>query len=103
MQFGSDGNQTAEGASSHHGQCRSRSTAHRVGMFARMIGLPAGTRIWIAAGGTGLRGGFSGVSGVGETGLPGEPFFGHVFLFFGGRGELIKMVWGGRGGGCLFS
>src|SRR5260370_39037468 len=29
MQFGGDGNQTAEGASSHHGQCRSRSTAHR--------------------------------------------------------------------------
>jgi hypothetical protein len=33
-----------------------------------MIGLPAGTRIWIAAGVTDLRKGFTGLSGMGPTG-----------------------------------
>src|SRR5258708_1454566 len=94
MQFGSDGNQTAEGASSHHGQCRSRSTAHRAGMFTGMIGLPAGTRIWIAAGVTDLRRGFTGLSGMVQTTLQENPFSGQVFIFRGRRGDLIKMLWG---------
>src|SRR5260370_14016104 len=103
MQFGGDGNQTAEGASSHHGQCRSRSTAHRAGMFARMIGLPAATRIWIAAGVTDLRRGFTGLSGMAQTALQENPFSGHVFVFRGRRGDLIKMLWWDGDGLCLFA
>ena len=38
--------------------CGGRSIAHGAGVFARMISLPAGTRIWIAAGVTDLRQGF---------------------------------------------
>jgi len=34
-----------------------------------MIGLPAGTRIWIAAGVTDLRRGFTGLSGMVQTAL----------------------------------
>src|SRR5260370_24521262 len=103
MQFGSDGNQTAEGASSHHGQCRSRSAAYRVGVFARMIGLPAGTNIWIAAGFTDLRRGFTGLSGMVQTTLQENPFSGHVFVFRGRRGDLIKMLWWDGDGLCLFA
>ena len=79
MHFGDDGNPASEGTTSCYGQCGSRSTAHRAGVFARMIGLPAGTRIWIAAGVTDLRRGFTGLSGMVQTALQENPFSGQVF------------------------
>ncbi len=56
-----------------------------------MIGPPAGTRIWIGAGVTDLRRGFTGLSGMVQTTLQENPFSGHVFVFRGRRGDLIKM------------
>jgi len=58
-----------------------------------MIGLPAGTRIWIVAGVTDLRRGFVGLSGVVQTALQENPFSGQVFLFRGKRGDLLKILW----------
>src|SRR5260370_30903453 len=52
-----------------YGECGSRSTAHRAGVFARMIGLPVGTKIWIAAGVTDLRRGFTGFVGIVQKSL----------------------------------
>jgi transposase len=46
-----------------------------------MIGLPAGTHIWIAAGVTDLRRGFTGLSGMVQMALKENPFSGHVFVF----------------------
>ena len=71
--------------------------------LARMIGLPAGTRIWIAAGVTDLRRGFTGLSGMVQTALKENPFSGHVFVFRGRRGDLIKMLWWDGDGLCLFA
>jgi len=68
-----------------------------------MIGLPAGTRIWIAAGVTDLRRGFTGLSGMVQTALKESPFSGHVFVFRGRRGDLIKMLWWDGDGLCLFA
>ena len=68
-----------------------------------MIGLPAGTRIWIAAGVTDLRRGFTGLSGMVQTALQENPFSGHVFVFRGRRGDLIKVLWFDGDGLCLFS
>ena len=51
-----------------------------------MIGLPTGTSIWIAAGFTDLRRGFTGLSGMVQTTLQENPFSGHVFVFRGRRG-----------------
>jgi transposase len=68
-----------------------------------MIGLPAGTRIWIAAGVTDLRRGFTGLSGMVQTTLQENPFSGHVFVFRGRRGDLIKMLWWDGDGLCLFA
>jgi len=48
-----------------------------------MIGLPSGTRIWIAAGVTDLRRGFTGLSGMVQTAFKENPFSGHVFVFRG--------------------
>jgi transposase len=68
-----------------------------------MIGLAAGTQIWIAAGVTDLRRGFTGLSGLVQTVLKEKPFSGHVFVFRGRRGDLIKMLWWDGDGLCLFA
>ena len=57
-----------------------------VGVSGRMIALPAGTRIWIAAAVTDLRRGFTGWSGMVQNVLEENPFSGHVFVFSGRRG-----------------
>jgi transposase len=48
-----------------------------------MMGLPAGTRIWIAAGFTDMRSGFNGLAAKVETALQEDPYSGHVFVFRG--------------------
>jgi len=63
-----------------------------------MIGLAAGTRIWIVAGVTDMRRGFVGLSGMVQTALNENPFSGQVFIFRGRRGDLIKVL-----GLCLFA
>src|SRR5271155_3870323 len=68
-----------------------------------MIGLAAGTRIWIVGGGTGMRRGFVGLSGMVQTALKENPFSGQVFVFRGKRGDLIKLLWWDGDGLCLFA
>ena len=68
-----------------------------------MIALPAGTRIWIVAGVTDLRAGFTGLSALVQTKLQENPFSGHVFVFRGRRGHLIKLLWWDGQGLCLLA
>jgi transposase len=68
-----------------------------------MIGLPAGTRIWIAAGVTDMRKGFPGLSATVQTVLDESPLSGHVFVFRGRRGDMIKMLWWDGDGLCLLA
>lgn len=68
-----------------------------------MIGLPAGTRIWIVAGATDLRRGFTGLSGMVQTALKENPFSGQVFVFRGKRGDLIKILCSDDDRLCLFA
>ncbi len=68
-----------------------------------MITLSAGTRVWIAAGVTDLRRGFVGLSALVQTALEQDPFSGHVFVFRGRRGDLIKLLWWDGDGLCLFA
>ncbi len=44
-----------------------------------MIGLPAGTRVWLAAGVTDMRSGMDGLAAQVQTTLSEDPFGGHVF------------------------
>jgi transposase len=46
-----------------------------------MIGLPAGTRVWLAAGVTDMRRGFDGLAAIAQDVLQQDPFSGHVFVF----------------------
>lgn len=68
-----------------------------------MITFPAGTRIWIAAGVTDMRRGFTGLSAAVQTKLEADPMSGHVFVFRGRRGDLIKILWFDGDGLCLFA
>src|ERR1700686_3245385 len=93
--------QQRDGSRSRERGLGSVAYGHRV--FARMMGLPAGTRIWIAAGVTDLRRGFTGLSGMVQTALAENPFSGQVFVFRGRRGDLIKVLWFDGDGLCLFA
>jgi transposase len=68
-----------------------------------MISFPTNTRIWIAAGVTDMRRGFTGLSAVVQTTLEAEPLSGHVFVFRGRRGDPIKVLWFDGDGLCLFA
>jgi transposase len=58
-----------------------------------MIGLPSGTRVWLVAGHTDMRKGFDGLAALVQTALDVNPFDGHVFVFRGRRGDLLKVLW----------
>jgi transposase len=67
-----------------------------------MIEPPASTQIWIAAGVTDLRRGFTGLSALVQTKLEKSPMSGQVFIFRGRRGDLVKLIWFDGDGLCLF-
>ena len=68
-----------------------------------MIGLPAGTRIWLAAGVTDMRVGMNGLAAKVETALAEDPYCGHVFVFRGRRGDMLKVLWWSGDGLCLLA
>ena len=68
-----------------------------------MIPVPASTRIWLAGGVTDMRKGFASLSVLAEKVLKQDPFSGHLFVFRGRRGDLIKVIWWDGQGACLFS
>ena len=68
-----------------------------------MISLPSSTSIWIAAGVTDMRRGFTGLSPAAQTVLEQNPYSGHVFVFRGKRGDLVKVLWWDGDGLCLFA
>jgi transposase len=68
-----------------------------------MIGLPTGSRIWLAAGVTDLRRGMDGLASLVQTALQEDPFAGHLFIFRGRRGDLIKILWWSGDGMNLFA
>ena len=68
-----------------------------------MIGPPANTRIWLAAGVTDMRRGFPGLSAQVQMILKQQPFSGHVFVFRGRRGDIVKLLWFDGDGLCLFA
>ena len=68
-----------------------------------MIPVPASTRVWLAAGVTDMRKGFNGLAALAQDVLKQDPFSGHLFVFRGRRGDLLKVVWFDGQGACLFS
>lgn len=68
-----------------------------------MIPIPAGTKIWLAAGVTDMRKQFNGLATLAETVLAQDPYSGHIFCFRGRRGDLLKVIWYDGQGACLYT
>jgi transposase len=68
-----------------------------------MIGVPQGVKIWIATGPTDMRKGFDGLALAVQEELKRDPHSGHLFVFRGRRGDLIKVLWHDGQGACLFA
>ena len=68
-----------------------------------MIPVPSSTRVWLACGVTDMRKGFPGLAAQAERVLKADPHCGHLFIYRGRRGDLIKMIWWDGQGACLFS
>ncbi len=67
-----------------------------------MIPVPANTRVWLAAGVTDMRKGFAALAAQAEAVLKQDPFSGHLFVFRGRRGDLVKVIWWDGQGACMF-
>ena len=50
-----------------------------------------------------MRRGFDGLAAIAQERLGADPFGGHVFVFRGRRGDLIKLLWWDGDGLCLFA
>jgi transposase len=68
-----------------------------------MIALAAGTRVWLATGRTDMRKGFDGLALLVQERLKHDPHCGHLFVFRGRRGDLIKILWHDGQGLCLYA
>jgi transposase len=65
-----------------------------------MIGFPAGVRVWLSTGYTDMRKGFDGLAVLVQEKLRHDPHGGHLFVFRGRRGCLIKVLWHDGQGTC---
>jgi transposase len=68
-----------------------------------MIPVPSGVRVWLATGHTDMRKGFNGLALLVQETLRLDPYSGHLFVFRGRSGGLIKVLWHDGQGACLFS
>jgi transposase len=68
-----------------------------------MIGLAPETRVWLASGPTDMRRGFDGLALLVQEVLKRDPHCGHLFVFRGKRGGLLKILWHDGQGMCLFA
>jgi transposase len=68
-----------------------------------MIGPPPGARVWLATGHTDMRKGFDGLAVLVQEQLKRDPHSGHLFVFRGRRGSLLKVLWHDGQGMCLFA
>jgi len=77
-----------------------------------LIPVPAGVRVWLATGHTDMRRGFPGLALLVQETLNAasddakprlDPHGGHLFVFRGKRGDLVKIIWHDGQGACLFS
>ena len=66
-----------------------------------MIPVPMNTQVWLAAGVTDMRKGFASLAAQAEQMMQQNPFSGHMFVFRGRQGDLIKIIWWDGQGKCV--
>ncbi len=67
-----------------------------------MIPVPSSAQIWLATGHTDMRKGFASLALSVQEILQRDPHSGHLFVFRGRGGSLIKIIWHDGQGACLF-
>jgi transposase len=67
-----------------------------------MIPFPGGARVWLATGRTDMRKGMNGLALQVQEVLKRDPHSGHLFVFRGRRGDLLKVLWHDTQSMCLF-
>ena len=67
-----------------------------------MIAPGANVRVYLACGVTDMRKGFAALAAQAEAVLKQDPFAGHLFVFRGRRGDLVKVIWWDGQGACMF-
>jgi transposase len=68
-----------------------------------MIGLPAGTKVFLACQPIDLRAGLDGLAAKVQQIIGADPFSGHVFIFRSKRGHYLKGLYWDGSGMCLFA
>jgi transposase len=68
-----------------------------------MIPIPSNVRVWLAVGQPDMRKGFDGLAMLAQNLLREDPFSGHLFVFRGRSGKLLKVLWFDGQGLCLFA
>ena len=68
-----------------------------------MISILSNVRVWLAVGQTDMRKGFDGLAMLAQNLLQQDPFSGHLFVFRGRSGKLLKALWFDSQGLCLFA
>lgn len=68
-----------------------------------MIPVPSGVKVWLATGYTDMRRGFPRLSLMVQETLKRDPMSGHLFVFRGRSGGLIKVIWHDGQGACLLT
>lgn len=68
-----------------------------------MMPMPSGVKVWLSTGHTDMRKGFDGLALKVQETLLRDPHGGHVFVFRGKRGGLIKLLWHDGQGLCLYA
>jgi transposase len=68
-----------------------------------MIGLPPGTKVFLACQPIDLRAGFDGLAAKVQQIIGADPFSGHVFIFRSKRGHYLKGLYWDGSGLCLFA
>jgi transposase len=62
----------------------------------------AGTRVYVATGGTDMRKAINGLSMLVQGALELDPFSGHLFAFCNRRRNVVKVLYWDRNGFCLW-
>jgi len=68
-----------------------------------MMPFAGDVQVWLAAGHTDMRRGFDGLALLVQEVLKRDPHNGHLFVFRGRRGGLIKVLWHDGQGLCLLA
>jgi len=58
-----------------------------------MIPVPMNAQVWLAAGVTDMRKGFAALAAQAGQTTKQNPFSGHMFVFRGRQGDLIRIIW----------